>query len=316
MAAKPGDSNLSIAWAALPGSQRRRLVPLWTLLLFRIVRLPNPAFHSLLRKLTRRPSHPRFNWQFIATLPNSGSTALAMLLETSPASVALTDNAEAQWLIPELSAPVGRWRADTPLDHERIARVWRTAARNRVAAEGIASDPVLVIEKSPPNMVRMQVLLDTFAEEKPQVLVYTRNPFAICASWKKRMPPERIAEEWGEAAGPEETYANLLGRICGSRMKILAGLLPLARMKLSYEELTADPDATAAAIARKWPLLTGMRTGADISVKDYKPQSLKDMNGEQLRTLTDAEISDIAAGLAPYADSIQALGYSAASPTV
>lgn len=57
------------------------------------------------------------HWMFVATLPNSGSTALAMLLATAPRAVTLNKNGEGQWLTTEMSREGKRWDPAYKLDY-------------------------------------------------------------------------------------------------------------------------------------------------------------------------------------------------------
>ena len=166
--------------------------------------------------MTRR----RLSWLFVATLPNSGSTALAGFLDSAPRAVKLAPDGEGQGLVPEMSAPARRWDPATPLDFGLVRAVWIDRALR--AGPG----PRLVIEKSPPNLCRFRALLAAFADMPSTVIRFTRDPYAVCASWARRYPPGMLARDWHpELAGRmtgEAAYFRTLGGHCGKQIALLA----------------------------------------------------------------------------------------------
>lgn len=252
------------------------------------------------------------SWLFVATLPNSGSTALAGLLDSAPLTVRLTARGEGQWLLPDMCAPGRRWDPDAPLDLERVRRIW---TRHALEAGG---GPRLVIEKSPPNLCRFRALLAAFADMPVRVLRFTRDPYAVCASWARRYSPAKIVHDWApEFAGrldDEAAFFRALGAICGQRMRLLAGLEDCSDLDLSYEALTEDPAAAAAALAAAFPLLAGLDPQASVAVKDYAPQRLRNMNAGQVATLSPAQMAAITEGLGPHVAAVTALGYRLRKP--
>jgi hypothetical protein len=262
------------------------------------------------------------SWLFVATLPNSGSTALAGLLDSAPRAVRLTARGEGQWLVPEMCAPGRRWDPAAALDLGRVRRVWvrraRAIGRGREAGAGAR----LVIEKSPPNLCRFRPLLAAFDGMPVRALRFTRDPYAVCASWARRYPPAKLARDWApefpaELAGrlgDETAFFRALGAICGQRMRLLAGLEDCVDADLSYEALTADPAAAAAALVAAFPLLAGLDPQAAVAVKDYAPQRLRNMNAAQLAALTPRQLAAITDGLRPHAAAVTALGYRLREP--
>ncbi len=92
-------------------------------------------------------------------------------------------------------------------------------------------------------------------------------------------------------------------------MQMLAALKPVAACVVSYEQLTEDRTATHAALRSLLPSLGSVSADADVSVKDYRPQALRNMNEEQISTLAPRHRHLIEEGLAPYAPAVEALGY-------
>jgi len=97
---------------------------------------------------------------FIITPPYSGSTALAILLNGSPNSMILNPRGEGQWLIQSFCDD-DRWNPAKEVDWELVKRTW--LERYRIINLHVSRVRV-VIEKSPPNMVRINQLIKTFRE--------------------------------------------------------------------------------------------------------------------------------------------------------
>ena len=250
-------------------------------------------------------------WLFVATLPNSGSTAFARLLETAPDAISIGPRAEGQWLSPALSAPHLRWDPDAPIDLYEARDLWQAAA---VAAAGDRAT-ALVVEKSPPNLCRMRPLLAAFTPAPHRLVRFTRDPVAVCASWARRYPPEVIADVFEPTAGrPIETeaaYFRSLGENCGRRFAMLDDLADMADLTIRYEDLAADPGPLLARLAALEPVLLDVDLDADLEVKHYPRQSFRDFNAEQADGLNAQQVAWVGEGLAPYAASVRAFGYAA-----
>lgn len=271
------------------------------------------AVYAASRLLGLPPQAERIRWILMVTLPNSGSTAFARLLEASRKVTLLRGEkggvGEGQWLLPDMCAPVARWRADHEIDFDRMRHVWvRTALARNPKCE-------IVFEKSPPNLVRIERLTaELGGPEKVRRIIFSREPLAICASWAKRHPPRKLAVEW-LGCPPDEApqglaYFETLGAICGERFVLLADCAARAESHhVSYEALTRDPTAELTRLQKAFPDLDDVDAGAQVLVKDYAPQALKNMNETQIAPLSEAEVDAIRAGLAPHRAAISALGY-------
>jgi hypothetical protein len=247
-------------------------------------------------------------WLFVATLPNSGSTALASLLDSAPRAGRLHPRGEGQWLVPALVAPGTRWNPDARVDLGLVRAVWldRALALEPVAGSGRR----LVVEKSPPNLCRFRALVGAFSDMPVHVVRFTRDPYAVCASWAGRYDPAKIADVWDEPRAADDlAFHRLLGDICGRRMAMLAALADLSDADVAYEAFTDDPAAGLARLVAAVPDLAGADPGAVVAVKDYAPQTLRNMNTEQVACLSAAEMVAVTEGLRPHASAIEALGY-------
>lgn len=245
------------------------------------------------------------SWLFVATLPNSGSTALANILDSAPRAIKLTRTAEGQWLVPQMRG-TRRWDPRHRLDLDLVRAVWLDRA---LKVSGAA--PRLVIEKSPPNLSRFRNLVAAFRGMPTHVVRFSRDPYAVCASWSKRYGPRALSQDWGHsgALDGEEGFYRALGGLCGQRMALLADLGDISDVDIAYEALTDDPRGSLDRLVAAVPMLEGADPAATVEVKDYAPQALRNMNEAQIAKLTAAQIDAITEGLAPNAAAVEALGY-------
>lgn len=245
-------------------------------------------------------------WFFLLTLPNSGSSAVAGLFASAPAAVSFGDRGEGQWLVPEMSAPAQRWDPDFDPDYDGVRSAWLAEAR-RLRPDG----PVVVVEKSPPNLVRHRRLVAAFADMPVTVASLTRDPYAVCASWFGRYRPRQVARQWGydvaDLAG--EAYLTALAGIWIERSRLLADAAADCALQLRYEEVCADPAGTLAAVAAAVPLLAGADAGVELRVKDSPVQPLRDFNREQIDALPASHVAAITRGLAADPAVVAAHGY-------
>ena len=256
-------------------------------------------------------------WLLLLSFPNGGSTAAAKILLTARDTVALHPEAEGQWLVPAMSAPRGRWNPDLPLDYTEIRATWVGAGRRMAAEARLDAAQPLVIEKSPPNMVRYKQLRAMLSDMKTHVAVMTRDPYATCASWHLRYGPGVVDRDWGwPGARPmsESDYFQALGEIWLNRAEFLESARPDAIHWMRYEDFSDVPSSAVAGLAAEIPSLASAKTGADIVVKDYPRQGVRNMNAEQIAKLTRSGIDAIAGALRQNPGLVSRLGYDPAPP--
>lgn len=242
-------------------------------------------------------------WLFLATLPGSGSTLLADLLCRHCGAGQLAPRAEAQWLVPDLMVPGRRWDPDWPPALDGIRHIWLELVRDK-ALSGI------VLEKSPPNICRMRRLLTAFADMPLTLVRLVRDPFAVCAGWA-RYPSETILADWAPGMNHvvtcEEHYWALLGDLCGRRMTMLRDLDDLAAHTVRYEALVANPLQALTNMAAVCPGLAPPETD--------RIDGVEDRNRTHFQSLHDWQRQAFAAGLRPYAEAVEDLGYSVEAPS-
>lgn len=95
---------------------------------------------------------------FIITSPYSGSTALSELLNSSHRTMILQERGEGQWLIPGLCEE-DRWNPDKKVNYESVKAVWLNRFQS---VQRLVQHVDVVIEKSPPNMMRIEELSSQF----------------------------------------------------------------------------------------------------------------------------------------------------------
>ena len=251
------------------------------------------------------PSTQGLNWLFVATFANGGSTAFAKLLASGSRVELLHETGEGQWLSPQLTDG-GQAYGDIAIDYAMLRRSWteELAGRRR---------PCIVVEKSPPNLIRMRELLRAFAPMPTTLVRLTRDPLAVCSSWDKRYSPAHLATEWGAPTGGMEQgsaeWFEALGRLYAERASAMAALHDVATATLRYEDLAADPAAALAGLAERIPLLDDVDPAAQIQVKDYPPAPLTDKNAQAIARLTEQQCDAIRRGLRGAEDALGALGY-------
>ena len=246
-------------------------------------------------------------WLLILTMPNSGSTALAKLLLTAKTAQGLNERCEGEWLVPSLSNLRTRWDDNLKISPDRIRARWM-AQLNR-SATGL---PRLVVEKSPPNMVRIDQLRAMLAPMKTYTLILVRNPLAVCEGWHRRYGKDQLAKtSMPELANVDDEleYFRLLGQCWVERGRYLVKQMETALCVVRYEDLVADPTAITSLIAATIPSLRDVRPDASVEVKDYAKQQLKDMNEQQISALSDSQVAAISSGLEPGIDVVTSLGY-------
>jgi hypothetical protein len=253
-------------------------------------------------QLWPRPSfdpdrQPRFI--FIITPPNSGSTALAQILNTSPQTMLLRPNGEGQWLIPGMCEP-DRWNPEKEIDYESVRAVWLSAYQ---AQHAMNTSICVVIEKSPPNMVRLNRLIALF--DHVTLLANNRDPYASCASILYRMPDV--------ASFSPEQRIGILQRLAGdwmTRSRLIAALLDLHGCPLlTHEEFCADPSRVLSVPGMPLEVSASLSPSSLVRVKDYGPQPVMCHNQRQISWLSLTEIQAIGTVLGQHLDLLARFGY-------
>jgi hypothetical protein len=236
---------------------------------------------------------------FLFTPPHSGSTALAKMLNSASSSMVLTGKCEGQWLVPGL-CKLDRWEPEKRIEWQSVKSVWMSKVR---MVEELIGRVDLVIEKSPPNLVRSEQLLRHFPNH--EIMVFNRNPYANCASalYRHHDPVDKseddrieilkgLAAAWATRSDYAKTIIDLHD--------------PIA---FTYEEFCADVDSTMRTTMERIPLLKGINPDLQMKVKDYAPQRISDQNKRQISKLSERELETIAETFRKHEVLLNSFGY-------
>jgi hypothetical protein len=212
---------------------------------------------------------------FVLSPPFSGSTLLNELLSTSAAvsSNNTLGTREGQQL-PKVRKIM--WEKEDHYDPEEKYD-W-----NFIKAAWLKywdrTKPIL-LEKSPPNLVRARQINDHF--QPAYFICMVRDPYALCESQITRnaMVPSVAAGlvvKWFYAQRQNiETLNNLLF--------------------FTYEELTADAPAIRKKLSAFLPALSDIDTARVFKAHNFKntPMTMKNLNAEKIANLTKAQFQEI-----------------------
>lgn len=144
------------------------------------------------------------SWLFVVGTSNSGSTMLSRLLALHPSIRDLPD--EGQFLTDALACPMKMGHGRTWALKPELFRMIETddsAAALRCKFDWsryYAARPGILLEKSPPNILRMRWLQANFAPAR--FIIITRDPYAVCEGIIRRRPDlsiEDAAQQWVRA---------------------------------------------------------------------------------------------------------------------
>ncbi len=215
---------------------------------------------------------------FLLNPPYSGSTAMAGLLLKSPRAWCAWPDAEGQW-VPAIRPEMRRepWNPALDFDRPRIRRVWLKAK---------PADKSVLIEKSPPNLLRVRSIIKTFPDSV--FVISNRNPYA----WLGSVIYREHREELETAEGRREAIRREVSRwIFMTRRQIENLELVRGRSVItSYETFCAAPEIFIQNLNGYCGDLKIDRN-ASLQVKDYPEHGLINMNAAQISRLTSEEIA-------------------------
>ena len=258
-------------------------------------------FHE---KRDRWPS-PKFDendqphFLFIITPPYSGSTALSELLNTSYRTMILHPKGEGQWLVPGLCEK-DRWDPQKEVNYQSVKATWLSTYQ-RVSR--LTQNVDVVIEKSPPNMMRMEQLSSQFRD--CSYIANNRDPYANCASILYR---HHDADNLSTHERKEALYSLAKGWILRSeKIRYLTSILsaPL----LTYEEFCSNPSSVVKLLNTPKGVSESINPNASVKVKDYKPQPISNQNERQITKLNDEEIEHVSESLKSNSELLEYFGY-------
>jgi hypothetical protein len=226
------------------------------------------------------------SYLFVLCPPYSGSTLLWKLLSTSANVSALPD--EGQFL-PELKGVMRDkpWNAEHRLPWPEIKRVWDSYWDH--------AKPVL-LEKSPPNIIRTRAILEYF--QPVQFVIMVRNPYAQGEGLMRR-------NNW-----PARRAANF-AMMCLQTQLENRRQLDNATV-LTYESLVQDPVRACASLGEFNPALSDMDAGASFEVHSIDgtlDRPITDLNEKKIAALTAATIESLNEVFHQHRETMDAWGY-------
>jgi len=248
-------------------------------------------YKALLLKSTsiRKWPCPNYNIEkephflFIITPSYSGSTALAQILNSSNSTTFLHENGEGQWLIPGM-CETDRWDREKTINWESVRSIW---LKRIELIKALDRNVELVIEKSPPNLVRIDKLIKVFPNHS--LMAFNRNPYANCSSIlyrhhdpKNKREKERIkivsriADKWLFRSGWIKKWID-----------------EWDLTYFTYEQFCTEPEACVSKLAVNLSALQTVDVNTNIKVKDYKIQAIANFNAEQISKLSQKEVDAI-----------------------
>ena len=236
---------------------------------------------------------------FILTPPYSGSTAMAKYLATSLNVGLLRKNGEGQILVPGIYR---NWESHGTLDLESIRATWLNQYQE-INKQGEVKIEV-VVEKSPPNMVRIEPILTAF--EKASCIVSNRDPVAFCSSSYIRNYHDRATLSLEE----RQTVLNKIALSWVQRSAILINLLRNHDYpRISYEKFCEEPHSLKDVVEKASGKTILACSNTYLRIKDYPPSQISNRNEEQISRLTEFEINTILKTLEAHTEVVKFFGY-------
>jgi hypothetical protein len=220
---------------------------------------------------------------FVLCPPASGSTLLWRILQTSPYVSAF--NKEGKGLVKSILSTKDRWNPSKMIQWEIVKERWE---------EEWDYDKPILLEKSPPHLVRANQLEQHFPESF--FLIMVRNPYAFCEGIRRRHYKNssyyNIAKFWV---------------ICSKYQ--IDNIVKLKKSILfTYEELTSNPNRVSEKIIEFIPELREFRLGEEFNVFE-KSMKISNLNQKQINRLSDGDIYEINMVLRKYPDIMSFFDY-------
>ncbi len=217
---------------------------------------------------------------FLLTPPNSGSTAIAKVLDSSHRTMTLTPNGEGQWLVPGLCSE-DRWDPDKEVDYSSVKAVWLNRYQ-RVKSKH--PDVDVVIEKSPPNMMRIADISRQF--DRVSFLANNRDPYANCSSRLFRYHDVDKITSLSRQEILRELARDWMARSRRIREFVEDEGIPV----LTYERFCESPSLLLDMLSLPEGVAETISLNANVKVKDYELQPIINQNQRQISNLTAADI--------------------------
>lgn len=234
---------------------------------------------------------------FLLTPTNSGSTTIAELLKTSENVSSINDVSEAQELINGLCRKPQRWHKDLIERNgvNRCASSIRSVWVNECYKRHKEKSANYFIEKSAPNMVRIEFLQSLFPNHI--LLANNRDPYANVSSKFYRYTAQRSGKSIDSLTVSERKHFMLeWTKMWVNISRILKKVIEEQNVPyLSYEKFCEQPTLYQKLIDNSsFAGEIKLDFESVLKVKDYKPTSLiTNYNEKQIARLTKSDIEVI-----------------------
>ena len=231
---------------------------------------------------------------FVLCSHSSGSTALWRLLQSSPHVSSLPSEGQH---IEAVQAVMRRapWNEGYQPPWPTVKAEWHKFwDKNK---------PIL-LEKSPPNLVRALAIAEAF--DPARFIVMVRDPYAFCEGTKRR-------GRAGIGYRPGATYRQIAegwARESRVQMKNIAQLNHTTW--LTYEKLSDDPAGASQQLLQFLPQLERLDITSSFhihSAQGWLSRPITNLNRQQIAHLSSADIAEINAGLKDAAEVMAFFGY-------
>ncbi len=263
------------------------------------------SFYKALLNSSKKWPRPKYNIEkephflFIITPPYAGSTAFAKILNTSHDTAFLQKKGEGQWLIPGM-CEADRWNRDKKINWESVKSVWLERIE---LIQSLVQNIELIIEKSPPNLVRIDQLIKIFPNHS--LVAFNRDPYASCSSILYR--------NYDPKNKSEEDRIKIVSRIADMWLFfshwVKKWIEEMQLIYFTYERFCAEPETCVSKLAADTPALETVDINKSIKVKDYKIQGIVNFNAEQISKLTQKEVNAISEVLTKDLKIVSFFGY-------
>lgn len=251
---------------------------------------------------------------FLLSPSNSGTTVIAELFKTSDNVSSLNDISEGHKLIYGLRRRPGprahhkKWDPDliekngVDLCSRSVRSVWVNECYRKHKSEGAE----YFIEKSPPNMVRIEFLQSLFPNSI--LLANNRDPYAYVSSMFHRYTKKERKKDVKERNIVMSKWTKMWVHIS----TILKGVIEKQNVPyLSYEKFCEQPTLYQTIIDNS--IFAGkikLDFESVLKIKDYKPTSLiTNYNEKQIARLTNSDIEVITNYLKDHKELLFYFGY-------
>jgi hypothetical protein len=216
---------------------------------------------------------------FLLNPPFSGSTAMAELLLTSPFTWSPWSNGEGQW-VESVAEEMRRdpWNPEVDFDWRRIRAAW---------LERKPAGKTIMVEKSPPNILRVRSILETFPDSV--FVISNRDPYAWLGGvvhheiyrteiQNPRRRREIVKQEIGQWV--------IRSRVQIENISLLRGRSVITR----YQQFCGSPQLFLQNLYNYCGDLQ-IDARSQVRVKSYPVQGLVNMDARQISRLTSDDIA-------------------------